>query len=222
MISRLVVLFFGTLHPAYASYKVVRTKNVKEYTEWMMFWIVYALFTCVEAFIDIFISWFPFYYQLKTALVLWLFSPSTKGSSKLCRKFLIPILERHEQKIDEHINQAKKRGVAGVMQMVSKIVNYGTNTLMQTAYRSRLGDGNHQEQMVTFSRSENDIYTENSNVRRRKLNAIRKKIYHLRSSNTAESRQTDDDDILQQNIIFGLQMVIKVQQLTSSMISRIK
>uniref|UniRef100_A0A1A9X136 Receptor expression-enhancing protein n=1 Tax=Glossina brevipalpis TaxID=37001 RepID=A0A1A9X136_9MUSC len=195
-ISRFVVLFFGTLHPAYASYKVVRTNDVKEYTELMMHWIVYALFTCVEAFTDIFISWFPFYYQLKTALVLWLFSPSTKGSSTLCRKFLLPTLARHEQKIDEHINEAKERGIAGVMQMVSKIINYATNTLMQTVYRSRLGDGNHQEQMVTFSRSENDIYTENNNVRRRELNAIRKKSCYLRSSNTAELKQTDDDDIV--------------------------
>ncbi|PNI49789.1 REEP2 isoform 7 [Pan troglodytes] len=31
IISRLVVLIFGTLYPAYSSYKAVKTKNVKEY-----------------------------------------------------------------------------------------------------------------------------------------------------------------------------------------------
>ncbi|XP_053935929.1 receptor expression-enhancing protein 2 isoform X7 [Cuculus canorus] len=31
IISRLVVLLFGTLYPAYSSYKAVKTKNVKEY-----------------------------------------------------------------------------------------------------------------------------------------------------------------------------------------------
>ncbi|TMS22671.1 Receptor expression-enhancing protein 3 [Larimichthys crocea] len=31
IISRSVVLVFGTLYPAYYSYKAVKTKNVKEY-----------------------------------------------------------------------------------------------------------------------------------------------------------------------------------------------
>ncbi|XP_023246300.1 uncharacterized protein LOC106647699 [Copidosoma floridanum] len=49
-------LVFGTLYPAYASYKAVRTKNVKEYVKWMMYWIVFALFTCAETFTDVFFS----------------------------------------------------------------------------------------------------------------------------------------------------------------------
>ncbi|KAI2549187.1 REEP4 isoform 1, partial [Pan troglodytes] len=50
MICRLVVLVFGMLCPAYASYKAVKTKNIREYVSvgvwvrWMMYWIVFALF----------------------------------------------------------------------------------------------------------------------------------------------------------------------------------
>ncbi|XP_060034785.1 receptor expression-enhancing protein 4 isoform X2 [Erinaceus europaeus] len=57
MICRLVVLVFGLLYPAYASYKAVKTKNIREYVRWMMYWIVFALFMAVETFTDIFISW---------------------------------------------------------------------------------------------------------------------------------------------------------------------
>lgn len=118
-------LSFGTLYPAYASYKAVRTKNVKEYVsifylytyivhdtyiyyinvciliqvKWMMYWIVYAFFTCTETFTDIFLSWFPFYYEVKVVIVLWLLSPATKGSSTLYRKFVHPMLTRREQVI---------------------------------------------------------------------------------------------------------------------------
>lgn len=52
-ISRLVL---GTLYPAYASYKAVRTKDVREYVKWMMYWIVFAIFTSIETFTDIFVA----------------------------------------------------------------------------------------------------------------------------------------------------------------------
>ncbi|XP_016947395.1 uncharacterized protein LOC108022782 isoform X12 [Drosophila biarmipes] len=130
-------LFCGTLYPAYASYKAVRTKDVKEYVKWMMYWIVFAFFTCIETFTDIFISWLPFYYEVKVALVFWLLSPATKGSSTLYRKFVHPMLTRHEQEIDEYVNQAKERGYSAVLQLGSKGVNYATNVLMQTAIKRR-------------------------------------------------------------------------------------
>ena len=63
----------------------------------MMYWIVYAFFTCIETFTDIFLAWFPFYYEVKVLVVLWLLSPATKGSSVLYRKFVHPMLTRREQ-----------------------------------------------------------------------------------------------------------------------------
>ncbi|XP_074806317.1 uncharacterized protein LOC141986049 [Natator depressus] len=43
IICRVVVLVFGMLYPAYASYKAVKTKNILEYVRWMMYWIVFAV-----------------------------------------------------------------------------------------------------------------------------------------------------------------------------------
>uniref|UniRef100_A0A8C0SVR9 Receptor expression-enhancing protein n=1 Tax=Canis lupus familiaris TaxID=9615 RepID=A0A8C0SVR9_CANLF len=57
IISRLVVLIFGTLYPAYYSYKAVKSKDIKEYVKWMMYWIIFALFTTAETFTDIFLCW---------------------------------------------------------------------------------------------------------------------------------------------------------------------
>lgn len=64
--------------------------------QWMMYWIVFAFFTCIETFTDIFLSWFPFYYEVKVIMVIWLLSPATKGSSTLYRKFVHPMLTRRE------------------------------------------------------------------------------------------------------------------------------
>ncbi|XP_040164831.1 uncharacterized protein LOC120901188 [Anopheles arabiensis] len=129
-------LLFGTLYPAYASYKAVRTKNVKEYVKWMMYWIVFAFFTFIETFTDILLSWFPFYYEIKVIVVLWLLSPATRGSSTLYRKFVHPMLTRREQEIDDYINQAKEKGYTAVLQLGSKGVNYATNVIMQTAIKA--------------------------------------------------------------------------------------
>jgi receptor expression-enhancing protein 1/2/3/4 len=131
IISRLVILLFGTLYPAYASYKAVKTKNVKEYVKWMMYWIVFALFTCAETFTDVFFSWLPFYYEIKIILVIWLLSPATKGSSILYRKFVHPALSSREQEIDEYITKAKEQSYKQFLDLGSK----GVTALMQTAIK---------------------------------------------------------------------------------------
>lgn len=122
MISRSVVLVFGTLYPAYYSYKAVKTKNVKEYVRWMMYWIVFALYTVVETITDLTLAWFPLYYELKIAFVIWLLSPYTRGASLIYRKCLHPLLSSREREIDEYIVQAKERSY-------ETMVNFGKQGL---------------------------------------------------------------------------------------------
>ncbi|XP_024944434.1 uncharacterized protein LOC107271421 [Cephus cinctus] len=146
-------LVFGTLYPAYASYKAVRTKNVKEYVKWMMYWIVFALFTCAETFTDVFFSfWFPFYYEIKIILVLWLLSPATKGSSILYRRFVHPALSRREAEIDEALARATEQGYTAVLHLGTRGVNYATTVLMQTAIKG--GGGLVQQLKKSYSLSD--------------------------------------------------------------------
>lgn len=122
IISRSVVLLFGTLYPAYYSYKAVKTKNVKEYVRWMMYWIVFALYTVLETITDLTLAWFPLYYELKIAIVIWLLSPYTRGASLIYRKCLHPLLSSREREIDEYIVQAKERSY-------ETMVNFGKQGL---------------------------------------------------------------------------------------------
>ncbi|EAW63712.1 receptor accessory protein 4, isoform CRA_c [Homo sapiens] len=143
MICRLVVLVFGMLCPAYASYKAVKTKNIREYVSvgvwvrWMMYWIVFALFMAAEIVTDIFISWFPFYYEIKMAFVLWLLSPYTKGASLLYRKFVHPSLSRHEKEIDAYIVQAKERSYETVLSFGKRGLNIAASAAVQAATKSQ-------------------------------------------------------------------------------------
>lgn len=55
------------------------------YVRWMMYWIVFALFTTAETFSDLLLSfWFPFYYELKICTLIWLLAPATNGKHELC------------------------------------------------------------------------------------------------------------------------------------------
>uniref|UniRef100_A0A6I8NFG8 Receptor expression-enhancing protein n=1 Tax=Ornithorhynchus anatinus TaxID=9258 RepID=A0A6I8NFG8_ORNAN len=133
IISRLVVLIFGTLYPAYYSYKAVKSKDIKEYVKWMMYWIIFALFTTAETFTDIFLSWFPFYYELKIAFVAWLLSPYTKGSSLLYRKFVHPTLSSKEKEIDDCLVQAKDRSYDALVHFGKRGLNVAATAAVMAA-----------------------------------------------------------------------------------------
>ncbi|CAK6446096.1 unnamed protein product [Pipistrellus nathusii] len=148
IISRLVVLVFGTLYPAYSSYKAVKTKNVKEYVKWMMYWIVFAFFTTAETLTDIVLSWFPFYFELKIAFVIWLLSPYTKGSSVLYRKFVHPTLSNKEKEIDEYISQARDKSYETMMRVGKRGLNLAANAAVTAAAK---GQGVLSEKLRSFS-----------------------------------------------------------------------
>ncbi|XP_024068447.2 receptor expression-enhancing protein 1 isoform X1 [Terrapene carolina triunguis] len=148
IISRLVVIIFGTLYPAYYSYKAVKSKDIKEYVKWMMYWIIFALFTTAETFTDLFLCWFPFYYELKIAFVAWLLSPYTKGSSLLYRKFVHPTLSSKEKEIDDCLVQAKDRSYDALVHFGKRGLNVAATAAVMAASK---GQGALSERLRSFS-----------------------------------------------------------------------
>ncbi|XP_037353229.1 receptor expression-enhancing protein 3 [Talpa occidentalis] len=148
MISRAVVLVFGMLYPAYYSYKAVKTKNVKEYVRWMMYWIVFALYTVIETITDQTVAWFPLYYEIKIAFVIWLLSPYTKGASLIYRKFLHPLLSSKEREIDDYIVQAKERGYETMVNFGRQGLNLAATAAVTAAVKSQ---GAITERLRSFS-----------------------------------------------------------------------
>lgn len=109
-VCKALTLLFGVMYPAYASYKTVKNKNVKNYVKWMMYWIVFAAFICIESLTDIFLEfWFPFYYDIKLLVLLWISCPFTKGSTILYKQLVHPTLLKKETDIDEFLVNVKSR-----------------------------------------------------------------------------------------------------------------
>ena len=47
------------------------------------YWVCYASFTVLEAFVDYILFWIPFYYALKIVFLMWLFLPTTRGAESV-------------------------------------------------------------------------------------------------------------------------------------------
>ncbi|KAG7328648.1 hypothetical protein KOW79_008592 [Hemibagrus wyckioides] len=148
IISRVVVLLFGTLYPAYYSYKAIRTKCVKEYVRWMMYWIVFALYTVAETIADLSIAWFPLYYELKMFVVMWLVSPYTRGAGLIFRKFLHPMLSSREREIDDYIVQAKEKSYETMVNFGRQSLSVAASVAVTAAVK---GQGAISERLRSFS-----------------------------------------------------------------------
>ncbi|XP_062831841.1 receptor expression-enhancing protein 3 [Anolis carolinensis] len=184
IISRAVVLVFGMLYPAYYSYKAVKTRNVKEYVRWMMYWIVFALYTVTETIADLMISWFPLYYELKIAFVIWLLSPYTRGASLIYRKFLHPLLSSKEKEIDEYIVQAKERGYETMVNFGKQGLNLAATAAVVAAAK---GQGAITEKLRSFSMQDLTAIQGDEPVGQRPYQTLPDTKRRGKSSNTSEN-----------------------------------
>lgn len=159
LLSRCLILVLGTLFPAYRSYKAVKNKDYKEYVKWMMYWIVFALFTAVETILDIFMSWFPFYYEIKILFILWVLSPATRGSSLLYKKVVHPLLCSREKEIDEFIEKTKQQGYTTFLNVFSSGFQAASTLFVNSALKGQII----LENQLKKSLSMNDVNINNNN-----------------------------------------------------------
>ncbi|XP_077358824.1 receptor expression-enhancing protein 3 isoform X3 [Festucalex cinctus] len=141
----------------------------------MMYWIVFALYTVVETITDLTLAWFPLYYELKIAFVIWLLSPYTRGASLIYRKCLHPLLSSREREIDEYIVQAKERSYETMVNFGKQGLSIAATAAVTAAVK---GQGAITEKLRSLSmhdltqisqqddRRENQLYRYNPSVRR--------------------------------------------------------
>lgn len=137
VLSRVAILVFGILYPAYSSFKAVRRKSHRDYTKWMMYWIVFALFQTVEMVTDTFLPWLPLYYELKIVFVLWLVLPITEGSKQMYRLIIHPFLLKHEKQIDHGISKAGQTGFDTLKKISQAGLNKAATTVVSSAIKGQ-------------------------------------------------------------------------------------
>lgn len=95
--GQLLTNIAGFLIPGYYSLDALFTESKEDDTQWLTYWVVFALFTVVENLISV-VYWFPFYYTFKFVFLLWLSLPMSRGAEFIFRSFMRPLLSRYFQK----------------------------------------------------------------------------------------------------------------------------
>ena len=85
----------GYAYPAFKSFKCIQKGQKEKYPEWLMYWAVISCFTASEVFGDVLVSWLPFYYEAKVAIIIYLVC-NRKAAVAFYRKYLHPTLETYE------------------------------------------------------------------------------------------------------------------------------
>jgi len=91
--------FVGWLIPAYFSLKALESPQTGDDVQWLTYWTVFGFFNVLENLFNP-VTWFPYYFVVKTVFIIWLILPSTKGAQLVYHKLYRPVLTQARAKTD--------------------------------------------------------------------------------------------------------------------------
>jgi len=99
---------FAFAYPAYMSFKAIESADPVDDTQWLTYWVVFALFSIVENAMSFLVSWIPFYYVIKCGFFLWLYHPKFMGAGLIYKQVVKPKVMPYLQGFEQAKPQKKE------------------------------------------------------------------------------------------------------------------
>ncbi|CAO1352731.1 unnamed protein product [Diamesa serratosioi] len=119
----------GVAYPAYISMKAVESKDTKDDTKWLTYWVIFAVFSVLEFFSLYITRIIPFYWLLKCAFHIWCMAPiENNGSIFLYNRVIRPYFLKHEAAVDDLLSGAFdkiKRGTEDAIKKGADVMKKG-------------------------------------------------------------------------------------------------
>ncbi len=113
----LILIFFGAtiltviitvVYPATKSIKAIESKDNEEDDKvWLTYWIMFGIFSLLDEFGGIVLSFIPLYFYVRLVIFIFLMAPQTQGASLLYKTLVKPLLSQHKDKIQRFIDEIK-------------------------------------------------------------------------------------------------------------------
>ncbi|KAI0030203.1 TB2/DP1, HVA22 family-domain-containing protein, partial [Vararia minispora EC-137] len=122
-VSHLLCGWFAFLLPSYKMFKALKHRPVSEpeLERWAAYWSVIGAIVAFEYAAEWAVSWIPFYWELKTILLLFLSLPQTEGSRYIYKSYLEPYYLQHEADIDQSIESVQTEGLAWLQAHLARL-----------------------------------------------------------------------------------------------------
>lgn len=112
----LILIFFGAtiltvvitvVYPATKSIQALESSGDDDDKVWLTYWIMFGIFSLLDEFGGILLSFIPLYFYVRLAFFIFLMAPQTQGASLLYKTLVKPILSQHKDRIQAFIDEVK-------------------------------------------------------------------------------------------------------------------
>lgn len=119
--AELICNVIAFVYPAYRSIKALETNLKEDDTRWLTYWVVFAVFSVIEFFSDILLSWMPFYWLAKCMFLVWCYIPTPfNGSDVIYSRIIRPVFLKHQRGIDATMDKVTGK-LGGLVDDASKL-----------------------------------------------------------------------------------------------------